>query len=306
VLESGGGAGGKIGEQALIKLIRGFVLREEEAFIDGLKKMNVAETLYLETKKRLDGEERRKKINEIATIISCPNCGYRLILDQFIEVAFNVFTGDYRCPNCGAVIKYNFVEGNTEGFIVERAKDSFLGVNVDELRRSIEKELSSVYGARVLGETNFMVAAKVEAGKLKLLVREVALKASSESWSSDWSWRVEVAIDENWHGEVIGVLNFSCKWMGAPSQIEILSPLRLEKRLTFNEELAREISKQCTELENEAYERISSVLEEAKLAVAWVYPAKAVMLPAISTEEDFVSELKKKIKEKEEKKEERI
>jgi len=306
-LEGGGDAGrGNVDEQALLKLIRGFILGEEDAFIDGLRKMNVAENFYVETKKRLEGEKGRKKIDEIAIIISCPNCGYRLILDSFVEVTFNSPTGDYRCPNCGVVIKYNFVKGSIEGFTEEKVKDSFLSVDLGELRRSIEKELSSNYGARVLGETIFMVAAKVEVSKLRLLIREVARKVSSESWSAEWAWRVEVTVDENWRGEIVGVLNFSCKWMGAPSQTEIRSPLRLEKRLTLEGEIAREISKQCIELENNAYEKISGVLDEAKLAVEWVYPARAVMLPTISAEEDFVSELKKKIKEKEEKKEERI
>lgn len=306
-MEGGGDAGrGNVDEQALLKLIRGFALGEEGAFIDGLRKMNITENFYVEIKKHLEGEKRRKKIDEIATILSCPNCSYRLILDSFVEITFNSPTGDYHCPNCGVVIKYNFVKGSIEGFTERKVKDSFLGFNVDELRRSIEKELSSTYGARVLGETIFMVAAKVEAGKLKLLIREVAHKASSESWSAEWAWRVEVTVDENWHGEIIGVLSFSCKWMGAPSQMEIRSPLRLEKRLTLKGEIAREISKQCIELENNAYEKISGVLEEAKLAVEWVYPTRAVMLPIISAEEDFVSELKRKIKEKEEKKEERI
>lgn len=306
-MEIGGDVGrGIIDEQALLKLIRGFLFGDEEAFIDGLRKMNITNDFYIKAKESLEGEKRKNRINEVALLASCPNCGYMLILDSFIEVAFSANIGEYRCPNCGALIKYDFVKGSVEGFTTGKSDDSFLGVNLSEVRRNVERRLLSVYSARVLGETNIMVATKVERGKLKLLVRETAHKHSRESWSSEWNWRVELSIDESLQGEAIGMINLSCKWMGAPPQTEIRSPLRVERRFKLEGELARGLSELYSELENEAYEKVVSVLEEAKLAVEWVYPARAVMPPIVSAEEDFVSELKKKIEEKERKKEERI
>lgn len=295
-----------ISDQSITNLVKGFVCSDEKHFLDGLEMLGVPSTLYTEVKKRVEGEKKRSKINEVAIMVSCPKCNYKLILDSFIEASFDLNVGEYICPNCGALIKYSFATGSVEGFVEKALTSSPLEANLKELRKEVERNLLSSYNARILGETHLMVAVKTEGSLFKLLVREFARKPSSESWFSEWNWRVEVSIDDKQRGKALGSLTFSSKWMGSPPQTAIHSSLNVEKELKVGKVDAKELSKLCITLESEAYEKLVAVLEEARLSVEWIQPARAVIPPLVTTEEDFVVELKKKIMEKELKKEERI
>ncbi|MEM4947805.1 MAG: hypothetical protein QW392_01110 [Candidatus Jordarchaeales archaeon] len=295
-----------ISDQSLTNLVKGFVLSDEKHFLDGLEMIGVPGDLYTEVKKRVEGEKKRSKINEVVIMVSCPKCNYKLILDPFIEVSFVLTVGEYSCPNCGALIKYNFATGGIEGFAEGGLVSSPLEANLKELRQEVERNLLSSYNARILGETHLMVAVKTEGSLFRLLIREYAKKLSSESWFAEWNWRVEVSIDEKKLGKASGFLIFSSKWMGPPPQTELRSSLNVERELRVGKVTARELSEFCINLEREVYEKLAAVLGEARLSADWIQPAKAVIPPLVTTEEDFVMELKKKIMEKELKKEERI
>jgi len=299
----------KVDEATLVKLIRSFLLKHESEFKDSLGMIvtfpeDLYRKVYSKVKGDLEAKAEREKINEKALLVPCPNCRYNMMLDSFLELSFNGNEGEYRCPKCNIAIKYNFVTKDITGFRELEVEDSFVGVNLGELREKIESELRSFYSPRVLGDTKIMVAVKVEEGLLRLLIREVSSKSSEEGWDACWTGRVEVKVNDNWDGRADGFWLLTGKWMGSGPQVEVSAPITIEKLFKVEDEPAKVLSGEYVEMANNAYERVFEVLNEAKLAVEWVYPAKPIVPSATSFENEFVAELKEKIKEKERKREE--
>jgi hypothetical protein len=304
-------------EKIVRRIIRNFLIDNRDEALKGLAAVTDVDVqpIYEETERIVSANKNRDSINVSPVIVSCPKCGTAFFLDseieeEFVETEGKVF-GSFACPNCNALSKYDFTEGKIVASM-ERSlsENTFLGFNVNRLRKKIEELLTPLYSEVIkFGESKHSVIAIPMGDKCRIILRHAAKKRSDEEkWETNWISRFKADIDNAYVCTLNGEINFDSKRDSKIGPIMFSKSLTLEKSYVLPKEdfetLANFLANMFSEVNKEAASNILNLLEQAPLVLEWMRPLKRII--AFAPSEDmvpFVSELEKKIKDRKDKKE---
>jgi hypothetical protein len=303
-------------EKIVRRIIRNFLIDNWDEALKGLAAVTDVDVqpIYEEIERIVSANKNRDSINVSPVIVSCPKCNTAFFLDseieeEFVETEGKVF-GSFACPNCNALSKYDFTEGKIVGTTERSLSEyTFLGINVNKLRKRIEELLTPLYNEVIkFGESRHSVIAIPMGDKCRIILRQVAKKKSDEEkWETNWISRLKADINNAYVCALNGEINFDSKRDTKIGPITFSKSLTLTKSYVLPkgdlEVVADSLANTFSEVNKEAALNILDLLGQAPLVLEWMRPLKRVIPEPSEEMIPFASELEKKIKERREKKE---